>query len=250
MKTVHPMGDGVDYRYDQEGLTPAGWSFYRKGVRLRRCTPQEIKLLDTIADHEEQAAEYTRRLAAMRDAAERLAMACRAFLNDPSRVNKDHWTATERRGQIALDALKAALQGSSEREGMRPPRLVILESPYSGDVELNIEYARLCLNDCLARGEAPIASHLLFTQPGVLDDNRPQEREAGIRAGVAWYRVAEAAVFYTDLGISEGMRRGQRAAERAGVPVEQRSIPDFAARIQARVAATVFEGDRARGPRA
>lgn len=38
---------------------------------------------------------------------------------------------------------------------------VILESPYAGDVEKNIEYARLCLKDSLLRGESPIASHLL-----------------------------------------------------------------------------------------
>ena len=28
-------------------------------------------------------------------------------------------------------------------------RLVIVESPYAGDVELNIRYARACLRDCL-----------------------------------------------------------------------------------------------------
>ena len=30
-------------------------------------------------------------------------------------------------------------------------RLVILESPYAGDVELNVAYARDCLHDCLMR---------------------------------------------------------------------------------------------------
>ncbi len=47
---------------------------------------------------------------------------------------------------------------------------VILESPYGGtpeEVERNVKYARACLRDCLLRGEAPFASHLLYTQPGV-----------------------------------------------------------------------------------
>ncbi|MEK7414304.1 MAG: hypothetical protein AAB263_13395, partial [Planctomycetota bacterium] len=79
-------------------------------------------------------------------------------------------------------------------------RLVIVESPYAGDVERNVTYARAALADCLARGEAPIASHLLYTQPGVLDDLIPEQRTQGIQAGLAWARVADAAVFYVDHG--------------------------------------------------
>lgn len=45
-------------------------------------------------------------------------------------------------------------------------RRVIVESPYAGEVEANVTYARACVRDCVLRGEAPIASHLLFTQPG------------------------------------------------------------------------------------
>jgi hypothetical protein len=42
------------------------------------------------------------------------------------------------------------------------------------------------------RGEAPIASHLLYTQPGVLNDGVPAERAHGIEAGLAWLRAADA----------------------------------------------------------
>jgi hypothetical protein len=103
-------------------------------------------------------------------------------------------------------------------------RLVILESPYAGDVERNIEYARRALRDSLMRGEAPIASHLLYTQPGVLCDELPSERECGINAGLAWRKVAEASVVYIDLGISKGMEYGIAAARGAGIPVEYREI--------------------------
>lgn len=105
---------------------------------------------------------------------------------------------------------------------------VILESPYSAPTEDGIEthrrYARRALHDCLARGEAPIAPHLLFTQPGVLDDTDPEERTLGIAAGHAWFPVAEACVVYTDYGISRGMEEGMKAAELHGVPVEKRTI--------------------------
>lgn len=85
---------------------------------------------------------------------------------------------------------------------------VILESPYAGDVERNEKYARLCLRDSLLRGEAPIASHLLYTQPGVLDDKNPEERMLGINAGLLWGIVASKTVVYEDYGISKGMEYG------------------------------------------
>lgn len=103
-------------------------------------------------------------------------------------------------------------------------RLVIVESPYAGDVEANVDYARACLKDSLARGEAPIASHLLYTQPGVLDDLVPAEREQGIAAGLAWRAVAEGAVFYTDRGWSGGMRAALALYEAEGTPFEMRSL--------------------------
>ena len=104
------------------------------------------------------------------------------------------------------------------------PRLVIVESPYAGDVERNVAYARAALADCLRRGEAPFASHLLYTQPGVLDDDIPHERAWGIDAGLAWGSVADATVLYTDLGISRGMEYGIAAAEKAGRPIEERTL--------------------------
>lgn len=103
-------------------------------------------------------------------------------------------------------------------------RLVILESPYAGDVEANTAYARACVRDSLSRGEAPIASHLLYTQPGILNDDDATERQWGIDAGLAWKAVAHASVVYTDRGITKGMQYGIAAAEAAGILVEYRSI--------------------------
>ena len=106
-------------------------------------------------------------------------------------------------------------------------RLVIVESPYAGDIERNVRYARACLRDCLLRGEAPLASHLLYTQPGVLRDDVPSERTLGISAGLAWGRWAQATIVYTDLGISPGMQKGIDAAEEAGRFVEMRRLPGW-----------------------
>lgn len=103
-------------------------------------------------------------------------------------------------------------------------RLVILESPYAGDIPVNMEYARRCARDCLLRGEAPFASHLLYTQEGVLRDELPDERKHGMAAGHAWISVADASVVYTDLGVSKGMEAGISFAHSRGIPVEYRSL--------------------------
>lgn len=101
---------------------------------------------------------------------------------------------------------------------------VILESPYAGNVVRNVRYAQACMADCLRRGEAPFASHLLYTQTGVLDDNMLDERTLGIEAGFAWGEVADGVVVYTDLGITEGMREGIGRAKCADQSVEYRML--------------------------
>lgn len=96
-------------------------------------------------------------------------------------------------------------------------KLVVIESPYAGDVEKNLTYVRAAMKDCFKRGEAPFASHALYTQPGVLDDTNPEERKLGIEAGFEWGDVVERigyderevyplTVFYVDLGFSKGMK--------------------------------------------
>lgn len=103
-------------------------------------------------------------------------------------------------------------------------KLVILESPYQGDVERNVRYARAAMRDSLQKGEAPFASHLLYAQTGVLDDEDPIEREIGLRAGFGWRRAAQATVVYADLGISLGMQFGIAHATELGQPIEYRYL--------------------------
>ena len=101
-------------------------------------------------------------------------------------------------------------------------RRVVIESPLAGDTARNKLYARMALRDCLARGEAPLASHLLYTQ--VLDDQVPDERTLGINAGFAWNQMADAVVVYTGLGITPGMELGIADAASRGTPVEYRDL--------------------------
>lgn len=117
--------------------------------------------------------------------------------------------------------------------------LVVIESPYAGHstwpwpfdflgdrIERwrNVWYARRCMFDSLARGEAPLAAHLLYTQPGILDDDVPGERTLGMRAGFAWAIHAKKRVFYVDRGMSPGMAAARAAASALGQQIEFRTI--------------------------
>jgi len=86
--------------------------------------------------------------------------------------------------------------------------LVAIESPYAGDVEANVAYAKRCVRDCLSRGESPYASHLFFTQDGLLDDTKPDERKLGIESGLEWSAQADLVAVYVDRGFSGGMKLG------------------------------------------
>jgi hypothetical protein len=101
---------------------------------------------------------------------------------------------------------------------------VLVESPFAGDVERNTRYLRACLRDCLTRGEAPFASHAIYTLPGVLDDNTPAERQLGIEAGLLIGARMDKTVVYTDLGISDGMKHGITRAGVDGRPIEYRTL--------------------------
>lgn len=113
-------------------------------------------------------------------------------------------------------------------------RPVILESPFSGRGALwtarindsleNLDYARTCLRDSILRGEAPLASHLLYTQDGVLDDTIASERALGIRAGNTWRPYAYFTIFYTDRGWSPGMHEALSLILNARLSYKFRSL--------------------------
>lgn len=116
-------------------------------------------------------------------------------------------------------------------------KLVVLESPFRGkgyfETELNILYARECIRDCLNRGEYPYASHLFYTQDGILNDKDDSERDLGIDAGIAWGNLVSKRVVYTDRGISEGMKKGITAAIKSGKEIEYRELPNYESFLEA-----------------
>lgn len=126
-----------------------------------------------------------------------------------------------------------------EQESSPPlPPIVIIESPYAGDIEKNVAYAWMCLKDSCIRGEAPFASHLLYTggghagfareaAGGTSDPKHWMSREEGLRRCESFRAAATKTVFYTDMGWSSGMIRAREAAERLGHPTEERKLPEL-----------------------
>lgn len=108
---------------------------------------------------------------------------------------------------------------------------VIVESPFAGGFK-NVVYSRECIRDCLDRGESPFASHLLYTQKGVLDDALPDERRRGIAAAFGWLEVADYIAVYLDLGITRGMAHGIIAAAKLGKPIKFRWIKGEKAEVE------------------
>jgi hypothetical protein len=108
-------------------------------------------------------------------------------------------------------------------------RRVVMASPFSAKngrgISENIAYARLCLRDCLERGEAPLASHLLYTQ--VLDDAVEEQRRWGMEASNCWILKAEALVVYDDYGVSPGMKSDIIMAQAADIPIEFRQLENL-----------------------
>lgn len=103
----------------------------------------------------------------------------------------------------------------------------IVESPFAGDVARNLRFVRAIMRDCLLSGEAPYASHALYTQEGVLDDTNPEERRIGMEAGFAWADGANKIAVYSNYGLSPGMQAGIDRHKRNGKIVEIRQLKDW-----------------------
>lgn len=105
---------------------------------------------------------------------------------------------------------------------------VIVESPYAGNIEVNEVYGEFALYDCLVNyNETPYASHLLYTRKNVLRDDHGPDRELGIKAGFYWRDVAEETVFYTDLGMTDGMVLGIGDCKEKNNPYHVRKLPTY-----------------------
>ena len=137
-----------------------------------------------------------------------------------ARCTLDHYDENDPADKAFLRWLEVA---DANRGLPRVP--VIIESPYRGsEQKAHKLYLQRCILDSIARGEAPFASHQMYTV--ALDDGSPQERTWGIQCGFAWLELARRQVFYTDLGWSPGMIAAWEAGEKLNKPWTVRGLHD------------------------
>ena len=100
-------------------------------------------------------------------------------------------------------------------------KLIYVASPYAGDIERNIEYAKEACRVVMNCGHAFFAPHLLY--PSILDDSDPAERQLGLEMGLAALSHCDELWMFGDR-ISAGMSAEMREAKRLGIPGRRMEI--------------------------
>lgn len=104
--------------------------------------------------------------------------------------------------------------------------MVTIESPFRATErhsrEENIHFARACCRFAIDQKYAPFASHLLYTQDGILDDDEKDQRDLGIEMGLMWGARASEIWFCVREGekISEGMMKAMNFYKYIGKPIQ------------------------------
>ena len=89
-------------------------------------------------------------------------------------------------------------------------------SPYAGDVEGNVERAKIYCKNAIFKGAMPVASHLLY--PQFLNDNDPAERNLGMSFAVRLLSMCDQLWVFGDT-VSKGMKAEITFAEECGIPI-------------------------------
>lgn len=89
-------------------------------------------------------------------------------------------------------------------------------SPYAGNIEENIRFARAACRYAAKQGFTPVAPHLLY--PQFLNDAVPAERDAGMRMGLRLLSACDE-LWCCGPRISAGMEQELAEAKRLGISV-------------------------------
>ncbi len=95
-------------------------------------------------------------------------------------------------------------------------KLIYVASPYAGDVEKNIAFAKLACRYVMEQRHAFFAPHLLY--PQILDDTDPAERKTGLKFGLRILEICDELWVCGDR-ISTGMEAEIELAKQLGIPI-------------------------------
>ncbi len=103
---------------------------------------------------------------------------------------------------------------------MRENKIVYIASPYAGEIEKNVAFAKKACRYAMEEGHTPIAVHLMY--PQFLDDGNPEERSKGLRMGLRVLMACDELWLCGD-HLSNGMLEEEEFAGKLAIPV--RRIP-------------------------
>lgn len=109
---------------------------------------------------------------------------------------------------------KVEKEEKAARRVYRP--LVYICSPYAGEVEQNVNMARVYSRFAVRKACIPLASHLLY--PQFMNDSDPAERSLALFMGLVLLSKCEQVWVFGDT-ISQGMTAEIEKAEKKHIPV-------------------------------
>ncbi len=108
-------------------------------------------------------------------------------------------------------------------------KMTYICSPCHGDYEKNIIKAVEYCREALLKGVLPIAPHVYFTQ--FVDDEKPEERELGLFAGLQLLRYCQTIRVY-GCRVSAGMYNEIQLAGVLGIELEVYGPSEFVERVE------------------
>ena len=104
-------------------------------------------------------------------------------------------------------------------------KLIYVASPYAGDIERNMKFAKEACRLVMNEGHAFFAPHLLY--PQVLDDGCPEERQLGLDMGKKMLTSCDELWAFGDF-ISPGMKGEIDMATQCNIPVKYVMLQEMA----------------------
>lgn len=96
-------------------------------------------------------------------------------------------------------------------------KLIYVCSPYAGDIDANVRFAKDACRFVMRKGHAFFAPHLLY--PAILDDSIPHQRAIGMSMGLLMLRKCDE-LWVFGPRISSGMQSEIEEASQLGIPVK------------------------------
>jgi len=97
-------------------------------------------------------------------------------------------------------------------------KLIFVASPYAGDIEKNIDFAKKACRHVLNEGNAFFCPHLLY--PQILDEDKEDERKLGINMGKKFLNKCDELWLFGN-HISSGIFEEIEFARSKGIPIKR-----------------------------